>query len=342
MTTNRAAWITAPGAYPFVVKANAKPKPGPGEVVIQSMAVAVNPVDWKIQSLGRYLEKYPFILGEDTAGTIEEVGPGVSRFVKGQRVIAHCNALMTQNPTNAAFQLYPVVTEQLVSELPDFVTFEQGAVLPLAISTACAGLYRKDYLGLPLPQVENVKTTGETLLVWGGSSSVGATAIQLAVASGLTVITTASSANHNLVKSLGASAVFDYSSATIIEEIIHTLGNAKLAGVYDAISERASFEAIAAILDGLNTTVNVACVLPYDKPTKRFAPKYVLAYSIIQEPHQDIGEWIWGFYTAKALAKGTFKTKPDPLVVGNGLASIQHGLDVQKKGVSAKKVVVTI
>lgn len=181
---------------------------------------------------------------------------------------------MTQDPANSAFQSYPVVTEQLVSELPDFITFEQGVVLPLAISTACAGLYRKDYLGLPLPQVENVKTTGETLLVWGGSSSVGATAIQLAVASGLTVTCTASSANHGLVKSLGASAVFDYRSATVVEEIIHALGNAKLAGVYDAISEGSSFKAIAAILDGLNTTVNVACVLPYGKPTERFAPKY--------------------------------------------------------------------
>lgn len=181
---------------------------------------------------------------------------------------------MTQDPANAAFQSYPVVTEQLVSELPDGLTFEQGAVLPLAISTACAGLYRKDYLGLPLPQVENVTATGQTLLVWGGSSSVGATAIQLAVASGLTVISTASSENHDFVKSLGANAVFDYRSDTVVEDIVNALGNAKLAGVYDAISEGASFKAVAAILDGLNATVNVACVLPYDQPTERFAPKY--------------------------------------------------------------------
>lgn len=271
---------------------------------------------------------------------------------------------MTQDPANASFQLYPVVTEALVAELPDSVTFVEGSVLPLAISTACAGLYRKDYLGLPLPAVEGAKPTGQTIVVWGGASSVGATAIQLAVASGLTVLTTASTANHGLVKSLGAHAVFDYRSSNVVQDMVNALANTNFVGLYDAISEDASFKAISAILDGLNTTVNVASVLPYDKPTARFAPKYgkfygnsilnlhpqandaifatVLAYSIIQDPHSDIGEWIWGKYVPQALANGTLKAKPEPFVVGNGLKDIQHGLDVQKKGVSAKKVVIAL
>ncbi|KAJ6079669.1 chaperonin 10-like protein [Penicillium canescens] len=342
MTENEAAWITAPAAHPFTVESTPKPKPGAGEVVIRNAAVAINPVDWKIQSLGRYLNKYPFILGEDIAGTIEDVGPGVSRFKKGQRVIAHCNGLMTQNPVNGGFQLYPVVIEDLVAELPSSLTFEEGVVLPLAISTACAGLYRKDYLDLPLPTVEGSKPTGQTILVWGGASSVGATAIQLAVASGLTVLTTASAANHELVKSLGAHAVFDYRSSAVVKDIANALGNTEFVGVYDAISEDSSFKAISMILDELNTTVKVASVLPYDKPTERFAPKYVLAYSIIQDPHKSIGEWIWGKYVPQALANGSLKAKPDPFVVGNGVKDIQHGLDVQKKGVSARKVIVTL
>ncbi|KAJ5127791.1 chaperonin 10-like protein [Penicillium atrosanguineum] len=350
MGENEAAWITAPAAYPFTVNSAPKPKPGAGEVVIKNAAVAINPVDWKIQSLGGYINKYPFILGEDAAGIVEDVGPGVSRFKKGHRVIAHCNGLMTQDPANSSFQLYPVVTEALVAELPDSLTFEEGSVLPLAISTACAGLYQKDRLGLPLPVVDGAEPTGQTIVVWGGASSVGATVIQLAVASGVTVLTTASPANHDFVKSLGAQIVFDYRSSDVVQDTVKALASTNFAGVYDAISEDTSFKAISAILDGLNMTVNVASVLPYDKPTERFAPKYVneaisatvLAYSIIQEPHSAIGEWIWGKYVPLALANGSFKAKPEPLVVGNGLKDIQKGLDVQKKGVSAKKVVIAI
>jgi hypothetical protein len=68
----------------------------------------------------------------------------------------------------------------------------------------------------------------------------------------------------------------------------------------------------------------------------------VLAYSIIQDPHRSIGEWIWSNYVPQALANGSVKAKPDPLVVGNGIKDIQHGLDVQMKGVSAKKLIVTL
>jgi NADPH:quinone reductase-like Zn-dependent oxidoreductase len=103
---------------------------------------------------------------------------------------------------------------------------------------------------------------------------VGATAIQLAVASGLTVITTASAANHGLVKSLGAHTVFDYKSSAVVKDIVTALEDTEFLGVYDAISEDSSFKAISTILDELNATVKVASVLPYDKPTERFAPKY--------------------------------------------------------------------
>ncbi|KAJ5357430.1 hypothetical protein N7541_004588 [Penicillium brevicompactum] len=362
MSENEAAWITAPAAYPFTVQSAPRPKPGAGEVVIRNSAVAINPVDWKIQSLGRYLNKYPFVLGEDAAGVIEEVGSGVTRFKKGDRVIAHCNGLMTQDPMNGGFQLYPVVIEALVAKLPDSITFQQGVVLPLAISTACAGLYREDYLNLPLPAIEGQKQTSQTILIWGGASSVGATAIQLAVASGLTVVTTASVGNHELVKSLDAHFVFDYKSSSVVEDIADALRNTKFVGVYDAIGEDSSFEPISKILDELDTTVDLASVLPCENTTERFAPKYgmfsayfysavqvadmvespVLAYSIIQDPHKAIGDWIWGEYVSKALENGSLKPEPAPFVVGNGIKDIQHGLDVQKKGVSAKKVIITL
>ncbi|GFF57167.1 zinc-binding alcohol dehydrogenase domain-containing protein cipB [Aspergillus udagawae] len=342
MEINQSAWLTGPAAYPFVVENGPKPQPGEGQVLIRNEVVAVNPVDWKIQSHGRYLNTYPFILGQDAAGVVEEAGSGVTRFRKGQRVIAHCNGLMTQDPANSAFQLYTVVTEALVADIPDSLELKRAVVLPLAVSTACAGLYRKDYLSLPLPSVSEAKKTGQTILIWGGASSVGATAIQLAVASGLSVISTASVANHEFVKSLGADAVFDYRSPTVVDEIAKAVTNTEFVGVYDAIGEKTSFAAISALADRVDRPVNTASVLPCEQQTPRFAPKYVVAYSIIQDPHKFIGEWIWGEFLPKALASGRFQAKPDPYLVGNGIMDIQHALDVQKKGVSAKKVIVTL
>lgn len=181
---------------------------------------------------------------------------------------------MTQKAVNGGFQLYPVVVEALVTKLPDSVTFQQGVVLPLAISTACAGLYREDYLNLPLPALEGRKQTDQSILIWGGASSVGATAIQLAVASGLTVVTTASVGNHEFVKSLGAHLIFDYKSSGVVRNIVDALRKTKFVGVYDAIAEDSSFEPISKILDELDTTVNIASVLPCENTTERFAPKY--------------------------------------------------------------------
>ncbi|KAF3399907.1 Zinc-binding alcohol dehydrogenase domain-containing protein cipB [Penicillium rolfsii] len=341
MAENESSWLRKPGEN-LSVTSGPIPQPGEGHIVIKNVAVAINPLDWKIQDHGLYLTKYPFILGQDVAGVVDAVGPGVTRFQKGQRVIAHCHGFLSGDPANSAFQMYSTTLECLTAEIPDHLSFEKACVLPLAVSTACAGLYQNDYLNLPLPSVIGDEPTGQTILIWGGASSVGATAIQLASASGLKVVTTASSPNHEFVKSLGAELVFDYRDPIVVENIVKALGHANFAGVYDAISEPASFEAVAKIMGKLNSSAPVASVHPYDTPTPQFAPKFVLAYDIIKEPHKYIGEWIWGKFISQALINGRLKAVPDALVVGTGINAIQDALKVQKQGVSAKKVVVVL
>ncbi|KAK2736514.1 zinc-binding oxidoreductase [Colletotrichum kahawae] len=342
MATNDAAWITAPLQHPFTVKRAPMPTAGPGELVIKNVAISALHDLTLCRAHGRYLSQFPFILGEDAAGFVEEVGAGVTGFKKGDRVIAHCHGLMTRNPANSAFQSFPIVTASLASLIPDSMTFEQAVVLPLAVSTACAGLYDKDLLNLPLPSTTKPKSIDKTILIWGGASSVGATAIQLATASGVTVITTASPANYDFFKSLGAGRVFDYRSPTVVEEISCALAETEFVGVYDAIGEESSYDAVSAILDRLNKKVPVASVLPNDKKTERFSPVYVIAFSIIQEPNQHVGERIWGKFISETLKNGSFQAKPDPVVTGRGLGSIQEALDIQRQGVSAKKIVVTL
>jgi NADPH:quinone reductase-like Zn-dependent oxidoreductase len=77
----------------------------------------------------------------------------------------------------------------------------------------------QDQLALSLPTIPHPKPRGKTLLIWGGATSVGCNAIQLAVAAGYEVITTSSPQNFELMKKLGASQVFDYKSKTVIPDI---------------------------------------------------------------------------------------------------------------------------
>lgn len=113
----------------------------------------------------------------------------------------HCLSLLTGNTANSGFQLYSTCLEILVAPIPDSLPFSKAVVLPLSISTAASALYVQ--LQLPLPSF-TPHPLGKKVLLWGGSSSVGCSAIQFAVASGLNVVTTASEANHTLLKSLGA------------------------------------------------------------------------------------------------------------------------------------------
>ena len=231
--TNLAARIPSKHAQ-LVVEPAPYTHPGPGQIVVRNHAVAINPLDWIIQVEGNLLYgwlKYPTVLGTDVSGEVVELGEGVTRFRVGDRVFAL--AVGTDKDTNTgsegAFQQYTVVREQLTSPIPDAMSFEEASVLPMAVSTAAAGLFQDDYLGLRLPSAA-ARPTGETVLVWGGSTSVGSNAIQLAVAAGYEVITTASPKNFDYVRSLGASQAFDYNSPTVIPDIIAALADRTVAG----------------------------------------------------------------------------------------------------------------
>ena len=85
MPEHKALYILEKQA-PFVVKSVPTYEPGPGELLIKVESVGLAPCDWAIQALGIIVEKYPVIVGEDIAGTVEEVGNGVTKFKKGDRV----------------------------------------------------------------------------------------------------------------------------------------------------------------------------------------------------------------------------------------------------------------
>jgi NADPH:quinone reductase-like Zn-dependent oxidoreductase len=147
----------------------------------------------------------------------------------------HALGRVTGEPRYAGFQHYTVAYEITTAPIPDSISYEQAVVLRLAISTAAAGLYQKGFLALQYPTI-NPKPTGKTILIWGGSSSVGSTTIQLAVGSGLEVVSTAGKKNLDYVNSLGAKHVFDHSSATVVEDVVTSLRGSDFVGAFDAIS----------------------------------------------------------------------------------------------------------
>jgi NADPH:quinone reductase-like Zn-dependent oxidoreductase len=230
MPSNTAAWLTAAKTKTLQVKSAPYTRPLNNEIVIKNGAVAINPADWIMtQEMGSMIFpwiKYPFVLGSDVAGEVVEVGAAVTRFKVGDRVVGHAVGLAQKHNTSAksAFQIYTVLLEHMSSAIPSALSYERAAVIPLGLSTAACGLFQKDQLELRYPMV-NPKPTGKTLLVWGGATSVGSNAIQLAVAAGYEVITTSSPR-----KKLGASQVFDYNSKTIVPDLVHAFKGRTSAG----------------------------------------------------------------------------------------------------------------
>ncbi len=369
--SNTAAWLPATKAHLQVGPAP-YPHPRAGEIVVENRAVAINPIDWIIQLIGTTLFswiKYPFVLGADLAGEVCAVGADVTRFRVGDRVLGH--AVGTDKKRNSAaegsFQTYTVVLANLAAPIPADLSFEQAAVLPLALSTAACGLFQSDHLALAHPRVD-ATPTGETVLIWGGSTSVGANAIQLAVAAGYEVITTASPKNFDYVRGLGAGQVFDYRSPTVVQDIIAAFNGRKSAGALAIGDGSASQCAKIVRAVGGNKFISTATAGSFDGLPDRprfltqVAPRLIgILLSGVRVAHlmrsnriktkaifgstlmdNEVGPAIYADFLPDALAQGRYTAAPPARVIGHGLGLIQHALDVQRKGVSAEKIVVSL
>jgi len=364
MPTNTAAWLGAKQAQLEVKLAPYTP-PRENEIVVKNHAVSINPLDWMKQVTGNLIFswiKYPFILGEDLAGDVVEVGKAVTRFKVGDRVLAQAVGTDKKHNSSAegAFQDYTVVLAHMAAPIPDTLPYENAAVLPLALSTAACGLFQRDHLALQHPSA-TPRPTGKTLLVWGGSTSVGSNAIQLAVAAGYEVITTSSPRNFEYVTTLGASQVFDYNSTTVVADIIAALRGKTIAGALAIGSGSAEacldvvhacagnkFVSMASSSVSFDNGLTVQLVLQLVSSNvslwvktrmRRIRTKFIFGSSLMDN---EVGNVIYEDFLPTALAEGRYVAAPDPYVVGKGLAYIQTGVDVQRKGVSAKKVVVSL
>ena len=369
MPINTAAWLPPKHADLEVGPAPYTP-PAPDEIVVRARALAINPLEWIIQLAGNIAYPWlrqPVVIGSDVAGEVVEIGSAVTRFEVGDRVLGH--AVGTDKDSNSsargAFQNYVVVFERLASPIPASMTYEDAVVLPLGLSTAACALFQTDQLGLQHPSSSPVPT-GQTVLVWGGSTSVGSNAIQLAVAAGYDVVTTASPANFDYVRSLGASEVVDYRSPTAREEVVAAFDGRRLAGAV-AVG-RGSAESCADIVHRVSGRRVIAMATPnatferlaetrralpgilFRVVTSNVALRIKLARRGIRAQFiwgsslkgNEVSAAVYGDFLPTALADGRFVAAPPAMVVGHGLESLQLALDTQRNGVSARKVVVTL
>src|SRR5438093_3442469 len=193
----KAAFIERYGG-PGELKYGELPDPvaGPGEVVIDVHAASINAADWKVRA-GQYQQaKCPLVAGRDFSGVISAVGQGVTDLKVGDAAFGVCEA-----GQEGAYAEKIAVKAAIVAKKPDALSHVNAAALALTGLTALSAI--EDTLKLK---------RGETILIQGGAGGVAGFAIQLAKHIGAHVITTASAANHDYVRSLGADEIIDYNA----------------------------------------------------------------------------------------------------------------------------------
>ncbi|KZT16714.1 GroES-like protein, partial [Neolentinus lepideus HHB14362 ss-1] len=239
-----------------------KPVPSPkaGELLVKVEAAGLNPLDWKVQKWGVFVENYPALLGLDLSGTVEEVGEGVTGLRRATRcrcpcastarcylLKETCNSVSPGNYTheNGAFQQYALIIAAFTAKLPSSVSLDEAATLPACVATAALALYDTPNptapggIGLTAPwDGGRGKYAGKPILVFGGASSVGQYVIQFAKLSGFSpIITTASPSSEALLKSLGATHVVNRKLPPAdIKFAISSFITSPLELIYDAIS----------------------------------------------------------------------------------------------------------
>ncbi|MDH5177623.1 MAG: NADP-dependent oxidoreductase [Gammaproteobacteria bacterium] len=182
------------------------PAVGHEDLLVKVHAASVNPVDTKIRDgklkvLIRY--RMPLVLGNDLAGTVAAIGPGVTRFKVGDAIYARMDKQRI-----GAFAEYALVREAVAAPKPVNLTFEEAASLPLVGLTAWQAL-------IDIGRLQ----AGQKVLIHAGSGGVGTFAIQLARHLGAKVYTTVGQRNVELVQQLGADVAIDYRT-TRFEDVV--------------------------------------------------------------------------------------------------------------------------
>ena len=212
-----------------------KPAAATDEALVKVLAVSVNPADWRSMrakpffsraTLGLLRPKHR-ILGVDIAGRVEAVGSGVTQFQPGDEVYAN---LLDHG--SGGFAEYVSAPVEVMSLKPANLSFEEAAAVPMAAVTALQGLRHHGEI-----------QAGQRVLINGASGGIGTFAVQIAKSSGAEVSGVTSTRNIDLVGSLGADHVIDYTTSDFFRSgwrydlILDTIGNLSVRDLRRALAE---------------------------------------------------------------------------------------------------------
>ena len=345
MSQKHQAAILPQTGGPLAVVERATPEPGPGEVLIETKAIAVNPVDYYQRDFGfPPVPVYPAIVGSDVAGLVVKVGTNVTNGPPvGSRVTALASSYYQNgSPDHGAFQKYVLAPAETVVELPNTLSFEEGAICPLAVLTALSGWTT---IGLSI-DTSYAAQDKQAVLIWGGASSVGSFVVQSAHLMGFRVYVTAGHKNHEYMKKLGADVVFDYSANDVVTQIVDTVHK-------DGVTLRTAY----GVVDGsLQPTLDILKSTKGDKIAKvAYAPPLLPGAPTLEgvettfvQPPADATERKEHMYKCfhgwlrKGLTAGTVVPSPRMQVEAGGLQGLNKALDTLKAGVSGTKIVVQV
>lgn len=205
------------------------PQIGKNDVLVKIRTAGVNPLDnmiikGEVKMIVPY--KFPLVMGNEFVGVIEKAGSEVTKFTVGNRVYGRM-------PLDkiGAFAEYAAVDQNTLAKVPEYLTDEDAACVPLTALTAMQAL------DLMSPKA------GETIFISGGTGSLGAMAIPVAKNFGLTVITNGSAENKDRVLSLGADRFIDYKTENYadtvfdVDYVLDTLGDRELPKEFGILKE---------------------------------------------------------------------------------------------------------
>lgn len=237
--------------------------PGPGQVQVRVAAAGVNPVDLTTRA-GKNIHgdaaRFPMVIGWDAAGTVVKLGDGVKGWQVGDRVAAMTFQALDQNGTYAQFVN---LDADLVAQVPDGLTLDQAATVPLVGLT---GSQLVEWLDLP---------AGATLLVNGPVGAVGRVVVQLAHLAGIRVVAVAKPTSEPYARELGATEVVDRGDYTTEVRALYPEG---VDAAIDLVGGAAGHAALASVRDG---GAYVTVVPPYVDPTGPFDAERGIRFEVL-------------------------------------------------------------
>ncbi|KIY65798.1 GroES-like protein [Cylindrobasidium torrendii FP15055 ss-10] len=321
----------------FILQQRDIPTAPAGEILVKIHATALNPIDWQLQKYAFFLKDYPAILGTDIAGEVEAVGKGVTEFKKGDRMVS---LRTTAHHFSSTLSFQNIKLQRLI---PDSISFDQAATIPVAFLAAVTGLFGENLKGIGAGLNPNVdwpapQQTGQTIFVIGGSTSVGQYVIQLAKFLGFTnIIAYASQKHHSYLAELGATGFIDRAAVPL--DRLDTAVSGPVEIVFDCVSSVEAQEVAPKIVSPEGAAISVNEDERSEEAKAKDKTFFAVFATSFAAGHEVFGERLWA-KVERLLEERVIQ--PNRLeVVPGGLRGVLPGLKrLENNMVSGYKLVV--